>query len=265
MGSQKLIDEAPLLVLPSLAASIGLENAVVLQQLHWLLENHRDTAEIEGQRWIRRSTAEWEAQFRWASGKVLRRIFAELRERGLVLASGEHNASPTDRTLWYAIDYGAVDALPICPNGQMQDPQTGNSRDVPNGQMQDPQTGNSPYSKDLDSSEDSEDQGDRAPARAEPLDPEGKAREDFGAMKVAICRACLWRATTPEMDARVARAARHLINAAVTVARVEKAGRTWSRERERPQFRTPERLVEQACREVDHDWERFLEDGRFES
>jgi hypothetical protein len=48
----KLIEEPPLLVLPSLARELGLERAIVLQQLHYAGRRAEDG-------WIERSAADW--------------------------------------------------------------------------------------------------------------------------------------------------------------------------------------------------------------
>lgn len=51
--SGKLIEEPPLLVLPSLARELGLERAIVLQQLHYAGRRSSDDG------WIERSAADW--------------------------------------------------------------------------------------------------------------------------------------------------------------------------------------------------------------
>ena len=49
-NSKLLIDEQPLQVLPSLACAIGLNEAMVLQQLHWRLRYSKK--QVNGLFWV---------------------------------------------------------------------------------------------------------------------------------------------------------------------------------------------------------------------
>ncbi len=105
IGHRLLIDEPPLMVLPSLAAAIGLNEAIVLQQLHyWLGRSGKDR---DGRRWIYNSYEEWERQFPFWSNKTIRRIIGSL-ETGKLILSANYNASAFDKTKWYTIDYEAL-------------------------------------------------------------------------------------------------------------------------------------------------------------
>lgn len=75
--SARLIDEPPLLVLPSLAREIGLNEAMIVQQLHWLGRRRPD-------RWVERSMREWHRTFPFWSQRTIERVFAGLRELGWV-------------------------------------------------------------------------------------------------------------------------------------------------------------------------------------
>lgn len=124
--SKLLIDESPLQVLPSLAVAIGLNEAIVLQQIqYWLrTSKHKHDERL----WIYNTVEEWAKQFPFWSGKTIQRIIASLREKGFLLTRSDLNKNPFDHTLWYAIDYDClntvIESLPIgttCPNGQSQD------------------------------------------------------------------------------------------------------------------------------------------------
>ncbi|MEL1193439.1 replication protein, partial [Staphylococcus epidermidis] len=53
-----LIDDYPILVLPKLATEIGLNEAIVLQQMHyWLKKSNHN---YDGRRWIYNSFSEWQ-------------------------------------------------------------------------------------------------------------------------------------------------------------------------------------------------------------
>ncbi|MDP9473435.1 MAG: hypothetical protein M3Q71_22700, partial [Chloroflexota bacterium] len=107
-GHRLLIDEPPLQVLPSLAVAIGLNEAIVLQQIHYWLQ--RSTNERDGRRWVYNSVKEWQAQFPFFSNATLRRTLESLEKRGLIVTA-KHNRAAFDRTKWYAIDYDVLAAL----------------------------------------------------------------------------------------------------------------------------------------------------------
>ena len=102
-GRKLLLDEYPLIILPSLALEVGLEEAVVLQQVHFWLESGQG-AEAEGQRWIYNSYTKWQAQFPFWSVQKVERIIRSLEEQGWLL-SGSFNKLAMDKTKWYRPDY----------------------------------------------------------------------------------------------------------------------------------------------------------------
>lgn len=106
--SRLLIDEHPLMVLPSLAAAIGLHEAIVLQQIHYWVGQSGQAH--DGRRWIYNSYPQWQAQFPFLTVNQIRRAIEHLEARALLLV-GNYNTKPFDRTKWYSVDYGAVDAL----------------------------------------------------------------------------------------------------------------------------------------------------------
>ncbi len=101
-NTQLLIDEPPLQVLPSLASRVGLNEAIVLQQLHYWLgksKNKRD-----GRLWVYNSIEDWREQFPFWSASTIRRTFASLEKRNLVF-SDKHNSQAWDQRKWYTINY----------------------------------------------------------------------------------------------------------------------------------------------------------------
>ena len=110
-----LLDEAPLVVLPSLAAAIGLEAAVVLQQLHFLirikLERHKEYHKEserdihDGRVWVWNSYEKWkENYFSFLSIRSLQRIFLNLEKDGLIVTAN-YNEYNLNKTKWYSINY----------------------------------------------------------------------------------------------------------------------------------------------------------------
>lgn len=112
-GSNLLINERPLIVLPSLAREIGLNEAIVLQQIHFWLNkkvNYED-----GEYWVYNTYEDWANQFPFWSQSTVRRILNKLEKDGL-LKSANYNKLKVDRTKWYTINYEKVVELP--PNEQ---------------------------------------------------------------------------------------------------------------------------------------------------
>ena len=105
-----LINEPPLMVLPSLAAELGTaDEAIVLQQLHYWLQHSNNVR--DGHKWVYNSISDWLKQFPWIkSRKRLTRYFDDLEARGLVV-TGNYNKAAFDKTKWYRIDYDALSAL----------------------------------------------------------------------------------------------------------------------------------------------------------
>ncbi|QOS97582.1 DnaD domain protein [Brevibacterium sp. JNUCC-42] len=116
MSNKLLLDEQPLIIQPSLAVLIGLNEALFLQQLHYWLQksSHRH----DGRRWVYNTYSDWQAQFPFMGINTIRRVVNVLTEKGLVLI-GNYNQSKIDRTKWYSIDYEKLDKLPSAQNDHM--------------------------------------------------------------------------------------------------------------------------------------------------
>lgn len=112
--SKLLIDDRPLMVLPRLATEIGLNEAVVLQQIHYWLVNFQTVKDYrhyhEGQWWVYNTAEGWQENFPFWSTRTVQRALQSLRDRGLVQV-GNFNKKGYDRTLWYTLDYEAMDKL----------------------------------------------------------------------------------------------------------------------------------------------------------
>ena len=143
--SNLLINERPLQVLPSLAEAIGLQEAVVLQQVHYWIQSNKEskpkeTHFHEGRWWTYNSAKEWQENFSWWSESTVRKYLARLREKGLLL-TGHHSKDKRDRTLWYTIDYDALNTL-IEPHNSGANASATDSADGPDrGQADEGATG----------------------------------------------------------------------------------------------------------------------------
>ena len=103
-----MLDEPPLVLLPSLSRAIGVDQAVVLQQLHFHLVNPKCGRVIDGRRWIYNSYDEWQAHdFRFWSTRTLRRTFTALEKLGLVMSRQPETRADgsSNRRKYYRIDY----------------------------------------------------------------------------------------------------------------------------------------------------------------
>lgn len=99
--SSLLINEHPLMVLPGLATKIGLNEAIILQQIHYWTRDQRHV--IDGHSWTYNTVEEWRKQFPFWSNATIRRSVDSLIEKGLLLKR-KLSENRFDATLWYAID-----------------------------------------------------------------------------------------------------------------------------------------------------------------
>jgi len=115
MSSKLLINESPLQILPTLAEKVGLNEAIVLQQIqYWLAINEKSNKNDhfhDGKWWTYNTKKDWQRQFPWWSEATVKRILKSLREKGLLLTTSEYNKKGYDRTLWYTIDYDKLNSL----------------------------------------------------------------------------------------------------------------------------------------------------------
>lgn len=103
--SRLLINEPPLQVLPSLAKEIGLNEAIMLQQMHyWLLKSSN---EFEGIKWFYKTLEEWQTEFPFWSAMTIRRTLGSL-EKQKIIKIGNFNKKKFDKTKWFTIDYQRV-------------------------------------------------------------------------------------------------------------------------------------------------------------
>jgi DnaD/phage-associated family protein len=124
MAARLLLDEEPLVISPSLATIVGLNESIVLQQLHYWLE--RSTHIYEGYKWVYNTYEEWQKQFPFWSESTIRRIITKMEKQELII-SGNFNRSKIDKTKWYRINYeklAQLEQLVDEANSSGQDEQT---------------------------------------------------------------------------------------------------------------------------------------------
>ncbi|MFV8853452.1 hypothetical protein ABQ336_22345, partial [Serratia fonticola] len=106
--SRLLINENPLQVLPTLACAIGLNEAVVLQQIHYWMNSSRHA--YNGRRWVYNSVTNWQKQFPFWSESTVKRALLSLEKQGMV-SSANYNRDPRDQSKWYSINYDVLESL----------------------------------------------------------------------------------------------------------------------------------------------------------
>lgn len=114
-----LLNEKPLVILPSLAIEYGLNEAIVLQQLHYWIKDSSKV--IDGKKWVYNTYDQWHKQFPFWSKSTIRRTIANLEKSGVVI-SDNFNKMKADKTKWYTIDYEKLQGVssPCVQNEQSE-------------------------------------------------------------------------------------------------------------------------------------------------
>lgn len=106
--SNLLVADHPLLVLPSLAQKVGLNESLVLQQIHYWLRPQHNPHQAQGKSWVYNTYEQWREQFPFWSHRTIQRIIHKL-ERLHILDSFVSKKS--DVTKFYTINYNVLDKL----------------------------------------------------------------------------------------------------------------------------------------------------------
>lgn len=124
-----LLKVKPLVISPELAQRIGLNEAIVLQQICYWLEDTTSGVEYDGKRWVYNSINAWNEQFPWWTAKTIQRTVSSLKKMGLIYVE-QLKKRQHDQTNYYAINYASplladTDNLSlsretICPNRKGQ-------------------------------------------------------------------------------------------------------------------------------------------------
>lgn len=126
-----LLDEAPLLVRRTLAQRVGLNEAIALQQLHFVL-THIDSraVEIDGVRWAKAPLSYWAEQFPFWSEATIKRTFQSLKQSGLIHSERGREANV------YTVDYAAVGQLDPSPSSICADDTAQSDPSLPIGEVE---------------------------------------------------------------------------------------------------------------------------------
>lgn len=106
---RKIINESPLLLLPSLAKIVGLKEAIVLQQIHYWLNYSKVV--YQGKRWIYKSLEQWQSQdFHFWCIRTIQRIMKKLTKEGFIFVQ-KLDKNPFNHTYYYTINYERINEV----------------------------------------------------------------------------------------------------------------------------------------------------------
>jgi len=101
--SNLLLEEYPLVVLPALASKVGLNEAIILQQIHYWTTKSK--TEAFGFKWIYNTIEDWQKQFPFWSDRTIRRGIDSLKEQGLIQTAKHITGNKFDHVLFYRVNY----------------------------------------------------------------------------------------------------------------------------------------------------------------
>ena len=114
MSSKLLMDESPLCLQPSLAETIGLNEAIFLQQCHyWLNPNHNKNYK-KGRYWVHKTLVQWQKEFPFWGEKTIRRIISNLEDNQIILS--EVHSNGFTKSKFYSIDYDVLNTKTVVSN-----------------------------------------------------------------------------------------------------------------------------------------------------
>lgn len=105
-----LNSEHPIVINAQLARIVGLNEAIVLQQLNYWINGTASGVEHDGRRWVYNTQDQWQEQFPFWSVDTVKRAFASLKKQRLILVE-QLSKKQHDRTNYYAIDHAKLDEM----------------------------------------------------------------------------------------------------------------------------------------------------------
>ena len=105
--SSMLFDEEPLLVPRKLARALGVNEAIIVQQIHYWIDKRLHFH--DGKYWTYNTYKEWGKQFDHLSPRAIRRYINKLEKMG-ILDSNQYSSNKYDHTKWYTIDYETLES-----------------------------------------------------------------------------------------------------------------------------------------------------------
>lgn len=101
-------DENVMIFQPRLAQLLGINETIILNQIHYWLEKGKNI--IDGRPWVYNSYGSWKEQLCFLSISTIRKAIKRLEDMGLII-SANFNRSKADKTKWYSIDYKKLEKI----------------------------------------------------------------------------------------------------------------------------------------------------------
>ncbi|WP_397538136.1 conserved phage C-terminal domain-containing protein [Rummeliibacillus pycnus] len=98
-----IINQTPLLVIPDLAVMLGINEAMILQQLHYRLNG--SPLKDDGHTWYQHTYESWVKQFPFLSVTTIKRTFLKLEKMNYIISTKKFNSTKYDQRKWYRINY----------------------------------------------------------------------------------------------------------------------------------------------------------------
>ena len=105
----------------TLAVKLGLEQAIIIQQVEYWIKVHERAGKNyrDDHYWVYNSIAEWQEQFPFWSKSTVKRILSDLREKE-ILITANYNKMKRDKTLWYRINYEALEKVKMDQSSEVK-------------------------------------------------------------------------------------------------------------------------------------------------
>ena len=121
----------PLVINPQLAKRIGLNEAIVLQQVSYWLNETDSGVEHDGRRWIYNTYEQWIEQFPFWSQDTVKRAITSLRKQGVLIVE-KLSSDRLNHTNYYTINY---DADALIDEGKMHQSESAKYTELDKGKM----------------------------------------------------------------------------------------------------------------------------------
>lgn len=105
MHSLLLTTEPSLQILPTLACKLGLNEAIILQQVHYWLDPEVNKNLFEERYWVQLTYEQWKEQFPFWSNMTIRRVINNLEKLGII---DSFITQDFHKLKYYTINYGAL-------------------------------------------------------------------------------------------------------------------------------------------------------------
>jgi len=109
----RLLEDSTILLLqPELAMIIGYKEALILQQIHYWVENAKADQRnfYDGRYWVYNTYKKWQEQFPFIKVDTVKKTILKLEKLNLLI-TGNYNKYGYDKTKWYSVDYERLKSI----------------------------------------------------------------------------------------------------------------------------------------------------------